>query len=457
MTTPSLQDGIEKAGSPVKMLWRPNVPAFTVPVLPPEFVGWREEQAAWRNSVAFMNQSFHMRQIFLEGPDVKRMLSNISVNDYEVFEIGRAKQFVPVTHQGHLITDAIVMRLDTEKFAVSGVAAAETWVRYHAEKGGYNVTYLTDPNSGNRFSEPNFASPGKAPEGKEPILFRYQIQGPRALELVEQAFGGPLPPVKFFHSVPVTLAGATFRAFRHGMAGMPGYEFIGDYKDAEAVKEVFFKAGKPFGIVPVGGLAYFTGGVESGWVPIPTPGIYTPPELADYRRYVGLHTYEGNAPLQGSYFSENIEDYYVTPYELCYDRMINFDHEFIGRAALQKAKDRIRRTRVTLLWNREDVQKVLGPDLGYFYSHTRDRLELGSALVGYSLNAAHVYAEGTILSLALLDKEHANPGTELSLVWGQHPGPGAPPDAHRYFQRIRVTVQPTPYNAFARTKYRQST
>jgi vanillate/3-O-methylgallate O-demethylase len=169
-----------------------------VPVLPPEFIGWREEQASWRTTAAFMNQSFHMRQIWVEGPDARRMLSDISVNDYEDFEIGRAKQFVPVTPRGHLITDAIVMRWAEQKWVISGVAAAETWIRYHAERGGYDVTYLTDPNSGNRFAEPNYATPGKAPEGKEPILFRYQIQGPNALEIVERAFGGPLPPIKFF-------------------------------------------------------------------------------------------------------------------------------------------------------------------------------------------------------------------------------------------------------------------
>ena len=456
MASQTLQDGIDKAGTPIKLVWKPHAPNFTVPVVPPEFVGWREEQTAWRDGVAFMNLSFHMRQIFLEGPDVRRMLAAISVNAYEDFEIGRAKQFVPVTHAGHIVTDAIVLRLDTEKFVLSGVAAAETWVRYHAEKGGYNLTWVTDPNSGNHFAEPNYASPGKAPTGKEPVLFRYQVQGPRAVEVIERTFGGPLPPAKFFHSVPVTLGGTKFRAFRHGMAAMPGYEFIGDYKDAELVKEAFLSAGKPSGIVPVGGLAYLTTPIESGWVPRPTPGIYTPAELADYRRYVGLFTYEGQAPLHGSYFSENIEDYYVTPYEVCYDRLIDFKHEFIGREALLRAKDQTRRTRITLLWNKDDVRKVLGPDLGYFLSHTRDRVEMGSQRVGYSLSAAHIHVEGTVLSLGFVDKEYATPGTELQLAWGEHPGPGASPDAHRDFPRIRVTVQPTPYNAYARTRYRQN-
>lgn len=459
ITMESLQDGIDKAGSPIKLLWRPNAPAFTVPVMVPEISGWRNEQRSWRDSAAFLNQSFHMRQIYVEGPDVKRMLSMISVNDYEDFVIGRAKQFVPVTPLGHIITDAIVMRLEENRFVVSGVAAAETWVRYHAESGKYDVKYMTDPNSGNRFAEPNRASPGMAAVGQEPLLFRYQVQGPAAMEIIERAFDEPIPAVKFFHSTPVKLAGAEFKAFRHGMAGMPGFEFIGDYKDAYAVKEALLEAGRQSGITEVGGLAYFTGGVESGWMPIPTPGIYTGDELQDYRKFVGLHSYEGNVPLQGSYFSENIEDYYVTPYELGYGRLVNTKHDFIGKDALLEKKDKVRRTKVTLLWDEDDVRRVLGKteDLGFFYSHAKDRLEINGDMYGYSLNAAFIDAENSIISLAYIDKDKVEPGTKVEIAFGQHPGPGTSPDAHRDFPRIKAVVTPTPFNAFARERYRLNT
>ena len=49
MASPSLQDGIDKAGSPVNLLWKPNAAPFSVPVVPPEFTGWREEQGAWHH------------------------------------------------------------------------------------------------------------------------------------------------------------------------------------------------------------------------------------------------------------------------------------------------------------------------------------------------------------------------------------------------------------------------
>ena len=51
-------------------------------------------------------------------------------------------------------------------------------------------------------------------------------------------------------------------------------------------------------------------------------------------------------------------------------------------------------------------------------------------------------------------KENAAPGTEVSVVWGDHPGSGTAPEADLGFPRIRATGQPAPYNEFARTNYR---
>ena len=37
---------------------------------------------------------------------------------------------------------------------------------------------------------------------------------------------------------------------------------------------------------------------------------------------------------------------------------------------------------------------------------------------------------------------------------GEHPGGDVDPEADLGFKRIRATVQPSPYNEYARTKYR---
>jgi vanillate/3-O-methylgallate O-demethylase len=443
MAAPSLQDGIGQAGSPVKLLWKPNAEPWLPEVIEPEYAGWRQEQAAWHSSVSISDLSHHMFDTFIEGPDAARLLAAVSANNYESFAIGQAKQFIPVTNDGNIVTDGILMRTAEEKFTLSGIPAAQNWVKYHAGQGGFDVSFFTDPSSAFR-------------HGGEPRLFRYQVQGPLAADLVERAFGRPLPPTKFFHSTPVSLAGKGLRALRHNMAGQAGFEFIGQWPDAEAVKEALMRAGEPFGLVHVGAYAYASASVESGWIPSPVPAIYTDPDLLDYRKYLPLYGIEGQRPLNGSFFSEDIEDYYCSPYELGYGRSIFFNHDFIGRAALEKAKDNVQRVKVTLVFDAEDVAAVVGADAGFQLTYARHRVEAGSVLAGLTYQTASIDPAGTILSLALIGKQHAGPGTEVTVTWGEHPGPGTAPDADLGFPRIRGTVHPAPYDAHARTQYRRN-
>ena len=437
----SLQQGIDEAGSPIRLLWKPGSDPWKPPVVDDEYAGWGAEQTAWRTDVTLSDLSFHMSDTFLRGPDARRLLGEVSSNNVESFEIGQAKQFVPVAADGNIITDGILLRDGEESFVLSGVPAAQNWVTSHAVAGGYDVEFSTDGSMEFRF-------------GEQPRLFRMQVQGPRALDVVHKAFGGPLPETKFFHSTPVTLAGRSFRALRHGMAGQAGYEFIGDYADHDAVKDALTAAGEEFGISLVGALSYATNGIESGWIPTPTPAIYTDPTLAEYRQRLGLFTYEGQNPLYGSFYSDRIEDYYTSPWELGYGRSISFNHDFIGRDALQAAKDQVHRTKVTLELDADDV-RALGTVDAYLNNYGRQRIEAGDELVGTTFQAARIAPLGRVLALSLVDTAHAAPGTQVEVVWGDHPGHGTDPDADLGFPRIRATVQPAPYNEYARTIYRK--
>jgi vanillate/3-O-methylgallate O-demethylase len=434
MTGPSLQDGIDKAGSPVKLLWKPDPSPWTPEVIELEYAGWRAEQRAWHEGVALSDLSHHMYDTVIEGPDATRLLSEVSANNYEKFAVGQAKQFIPVAPDGNIVTDGILLREREHRYVLSGIPAAQHWVTYHGQD--HDVTFDTDPSSA-------FRGDG------DPKLFRYQIQGPLAAALQETVFSGPLPPTRFFHTTPVTLNGMTFRALRHGMAGQPGFEFIGDWRHAAAVKDALLTAGEQFGLVHVGALAYPTASMDSGWIASPVPAIYTDPDLADYRKYLPLFGIEGQRPLCGSFFSENIEDYYCSPYELGYGKGISFNHDFVGRDALLKAKDDHRRTKVTLAFDRADVHAVLGD--GFVHHYTRNRVQIGDTLVGLTYQSDSLDPVGTVLSLALLDKQHAEPGTEVHVVWGEHPGTGADPD----FSLIRATVHPAPFDEHARTAYRR--
>ncbi|MFJ9541406.1 aminomethyl transferase family protein [Streptomyces sp. NPDC101225] len=445
MPTPSLQDGINQAGSPINLLWQPDAEPWTPEVVEREYAGWRQEQAAWHDGVALLNLSHHMYDMWIEGPDATRVLADHGVNNFEKFAIGQAKQYVPVTRHGHIVTDGILAREGENKYLLSGIPAAQHWVQYHAAKGGYDVGFATDASSAFR------------PGGGTPRLFRYQIQGPLAAELVEKTFGVPLPETKFFHSAPVTLDGRTFHALRHGMAGQAGFEFIGPWEHAAYVHEAFLKAGEPLGLIQVGALAYTTPSVESGWIPSPVPAIYSDPDLLEYRKYLPLFGIEGKRPLNGSYFSADIEDYYVSPFELGYGKLIHFGHDFVGRDALLKAKNGPLRNKVTLVLNPDDVRTVIGggEDPGFVLSYARHRVENGSVLVGVTMQSASIDPVGTVLAQTLIDAEHAVPGTEVTVVWGEHPGLGTGPEADLGFPRIRATVQPSPFNEHARTLYRR--
>jgi glycine cleavage system aminomethyltransferase T len=72
-----------------------------------------------------------------------------------------------------------------------------------------------------------------------------------------------------------------------------------------------------------------------------------------------------------------------------------------------------------------------------------------STWVGYSSN------EGKMLTLAILDNEHAKPGDDVVFVWGQKPGTGSRPTVESHVQvEIRATVAPVPYAEVAREAYR---
>jgi vanillate/3-O-methylgallate O-demethylase len=442
MAAPSLQSGIDEAGSAVRLRWTDKPRLWNPPVVPPEYSGWRKEQAAWQDGVALMDLSYHMWDTFVTGPDATRMLDELTANNFEKFAVNQAKQLVVVNENGYLVGDGILLRRGEQDYVITGRPTAQNWITYHAQQRGYDVQLSSDPDCSRDASH-------------VPPFFRYQIQGPYAQQLIEAAFGGPLPETKFFHASNVELAGKSFRALRHGMAGQPGYEFIGDHADHEPVKEALVKAGEQFGLELVGSMAYPTAQAEGGWIPAPIPAIYDDTEdQRAYRAWLPLHTPDGMQPLNGSFYSPDISDYYVTPYELDYGRSVSLAHDFLGRDALRALKDADRRHKVTVVMDIDDVKGVLGEDT-YVNTLAKQRIEMDGILVGKTEYTAYSDPYQTLLSLSLVSAEAAEPGTEVTVVWGNHPGGDVAPDADLGLPRIRGVVQPCPYNEFARAGYRQ--
>ena len=53
--------------------------------IPSEFSNWRKEQRAWRESIALMDQSFHMTDLYVEGPDVVPFWSGLDLSGGGLF------------------------------------------------------------------------------------------------------------------------------------------------------------------------------------------------------------------------------------------------------------------------------------------------------------------------------------------------------------------------------------
>src|SRR5690606_27792295 len=129
---------------------------------------------------------------------------------------------------------------------------------------------------------------------------------------------------RFFNMATFTIAGRRVRGLRHGMVGQPGFELFGPWEDGEAVKAALVEAGEGFGMRLSGARAYSSNTLESGWIPSPMPAIYSGEAMRPYREWLPGAGYEANASLGGSFHSDDIRDYYLTPADLGYGHIVRF-------------------------------------------------------------------------------------------------------------------------------------
>jgi len=458
----SLQGILEEKGNIVPVLRNSKVGIYVYPVVAAEFSNWRNEQRAWRDTAVLFDQSHHMDELIVEGADAAKFLEGLSINSFANFGTNRAKHYVPVSPEGYVIGDMIIFRETENKFVIVGRAPTANWLRFNATLGKHKVTVTHDPRSSSR------------PDGK-PVNrthYRFQIQGPDAPKVLEKLNGGPVPDIKFFHVDWINVAGRKTRALRHGMAGAPGLEIWGPYAERDEVREAVLKAAAAAGVdlALVGARAYSTNTLESGWIPSPLPAIYTGEALKPYREWLADNSYEATASIGGSFVSDDIRDYYTSPYELGYGFYVKFDHDFVGRAALEKMKDKPHRKKVTFEWNAEDLMKVIHSsfkpgEMNYkwvdlpqpnYASSGFDKIMLGNKMVGLSMFNGYSFNERCMLSLGIVDPD-VKVGDVLTLVWGEPDGgtKKASVEPHKQAE-IRVRVSPTPYAREARENYADS-
>jgi glycine cleavage system aminomethyltransferase T len=454
----SLESHLAEQGDIVHFLRNQQVGPNVYPGVPGEFSNWRDEQKAWAETCVLFNQSYHMAELMVEGPGAFEFLNGLGINSFKGFAVDKAKQFVPVTPYGHVIGDVILFYLAENQFNLVGRAPTLNWLMFHGE-GRDDVTLTYDERTAAR------------PDPENRRHYRYQVQGPNAAAVIEAATGKPAPELKFFNMCWMEIGGKRVRALRHGMAGQPGYELFGPWADRDAVHGALVEAGKAQKMALVGGRTYSSNTIESGWIPSPLPAVYTGELLQPYRAWLSTTHYEAKASVGGSYVPDSVEGYYLTPWDLGYGPFVKFDHDFIGREALEKMAAGPHRKKVTLALDNDSVTEVIYNQFtkgelrakymefpsAVYSMHPFDRVEKDGTLIGLSTWIAYSANEGKMLTLAMVDESMAEPGTEVDFIWGEPDGGTSKPTVEKHKQvTIKAVVASVPYSEVARTSYAES-
>lgn len=393
----------------------------------PEYTDWIDESMSWKQTCSIGDWSFLWERKF-KGPDALKLFSDTSVNSFAKFDILQSKHVTHTTPAGKVIAEGILTRLGEDEFLLFG--RGTFWVDYVRRNGNYNVV-------------------SEAQDG-----FNFQVAGPTALPLIEQVSGQSLRDVKFMHSAVIEIAGCRMLALRQGMSGEIGFELQGPKADAAKVYDAIVAAGQEFGLRRLGGRAVFINHLEACFPTIVTdymPAIFDP-EMEGYLQEFrsAMPSFASTFNVAGSFESNDVRDWYRSPVELGWAKTIKFDHEFIGRAALEKEVAEPRRAMRTLVWNGDDVAEVYASlfqrdrepfqymemprdQRGFMYA---DRVLRNGRDVGVTTSRGYSFYFREMLSLCTIDVEHADIGNEVSVIWGD---PGKPQ------KEIRATVAAAPY------------
>ncbi|MDH5504582.1 MAG: glycine cleavage system protein T [Acidimicrobiia bacterium] len=218
------------------------------------------------------------RQVELLGPDAGRLAQRLSARDLSGMQVGQGKYVAMCDHDGRLLNDPILMKLDEKRYWFS-LADADMllWCTAVGREGGFDA------------------------DVSEPDVSPLAIQGPQAPALAADLFGDWIHDLKYFWFRETELNGIPLVLCRSGWSKQGGFElFLQDGAKGNELYEGIRAAGTRYGIGP--GAPNHVERVESGLLSF--GGDTTPdsnPFEAGMARYVDTATevdYIGKAALE---------------------------------------------------------------------------------------------------------------------------------------------------------------
>src|SRR5690606_27755076 len=192
--------------------------------------------------------------------------------------------------------------------------------------------------------------------------------------------------------------------------------------------------------------------------------------MKDFRAWASGKSYAGMCSIGGSYVPDSIEGYYLTPWDIGYGHIVKFDHDFVGREALERMANETHKTKVTLALNNEDVMRAISSNFtkggrakffefpsAVYAMHPSALGKADGTDIGVSPWSGYSSYAGAMLSLAMIDPKYVEFGKEVTLVWGEPNGGTSKPTVEPHEQmEIRAVVSPVPYSKVARDSYADS-
>ena len=222
MSQQSLESVLHTARQPGALLRNSQIGPYAFPVVRSEFTNWRDEQRAWRETCALFDQSHHMTDLYLEGPDALRLLSDLGVNSFKKFKVNQAKQFVACNPDGYVIGDAILFYLGENQLQPGRPSAGlelGAVPRRDRQATTSRPSATSDRRSiraGARVPVPGAGAERAARSWRRSPARRCRTSGSSTWT------SSPSPAIDV-------------RALRHGMVGQPGWEIFGPWEQGDAV------------------------------------------------------------------------------------------------------------------------------------------------------------------------------------------------------------------------------
>jgi aminomethyltransferase len=337
-----------------------------------DFAGWdmplrygseREEHNAVRTRAGLFDLS-HMGEIAVTGPQAGELLDHALVGFVSALAVNKARYTMICAADGGILDDLIVYRTGEAEFLVVANASNAQLVldELTARAEGFDAAVRDDRDA----------------------YALIAIQGPEATAILAPLTDADLPALKYYTSLPATVAGRPALLARTGYTGEDGFELFVAPGDAEPLWSALSEAGAAKGLVPCGLSCRDTLRLEAGM------------------------------PLYGHELSTGL-----TPFDAGLGRVVRFDKTtnggaFVGREALEKAAELAAthppRVRVGLVSPGRRVPRAGMPVV------SSDGTVIGSITSG-----APSPTLGKPIAMAYVDAAHSAPGTAVAVdVRGTH-------------------------------------